>query len=44
MKFEIIFNKVTNTWNVWRISQNGNAEIVRHFKSEQAAKKWITKQ
>lgn len=49
MAFEINFNLFTKTWTVWKVTRNfaGEtiaAEVVRRFKSKQAAENWVAKQ
>lgn len=44
MKYEVVFNKARNLWMVWRIARNGNAEVVKTFKTETSARKWADRQ
>ena len=43
MKYEIIFNRARKVWTVWKVI-GYNAETVKSFKTEQAAKNWIARQ
>ena len=44
MKYDIHYNRITNMWVVWKITDNGNTqEVVKRFKTEKAAKNWIAK-
>lgn len=43
MKYQMNYNPCRKIWTVWCITDN-NAEIVKTFKTETAAKKWIEKQ
>ena len=43
MKYEIIYNRARKEYVVWAVRANGNAEAVKRFKSEQAAKSWAAK-
>lgn len=44
MTYQVQYNRARNVWVVWRISGNGNAEIVKTFKTESAATKWAARQ
>lgn len=43
MSYQIMYNRVRNVWTVWRVIGQ-NAEIVKTFKSEASAQRWIAKQ
>lgn len=43
MKYDIIYNRARNVWTVWRVT-GYNAEAVKSFKTEQAARRWIERQ
>jgi len=40
MKYEVIFNPVRKLYCVWGVGTRG-AELVKTFKTESAAKRWI---
>ena len=40
--YEIYFNPVLKLYQIWRLDKFGG-EVVKVFKAETAAKKWITK-
>ena len=42
MKYEII--NTLDTFKVWKVFGNGDAEVVKVFKTRAAAEKWIAKQ
>lgn len=44
MRYEIQWNKLRSEWIVWKVRNNGNAEVVKHFKTETGAKAWVAKQ
>ena len=44
MKYEITFNRARKVWMVWRVSANGSAEVVKSFKTQSGAEKWVAKQ
>lgn len=41
MKYDVTYNRARNLWMVWRVWNNGNAEVVKTFKTETGARKWI---
>lgn len=43
MKYDIIFNRTRNLFMVWRTIGN-NSEVVKTFKTQAAAEKWIARQ
>lgn len=43
MKYDINYNPVRKLWTVWRIHKFG-AEIVKAFKTEAAARRWVERQ
>ena len=44
MRYEVLYNKVRNVWVVWCIENNGNAQVVKTFKTEASARKWAGRQ
>lgn len=40
MKKQVIYNRARNIWMGWEIYPNGNAQVVKTFKTEAAARKW----
>lgn len=43
MRYQKIYNRARNVWMVWRIVGT-SSEVVKTFKTEQAADRWIAKQ
>lgn len=43
MKYSINYNRARNIWMVWRLGTYGG-EVVKTFKTEQGAIKWVSKQ
>ena len=41
--YSITYNKARNEWMVWK-QKNNDYTVVKRFKTEQAAKRWIEKQ
>ena len=44
MKYQIQFNPARKMWIVWRVSLNGSAEVIKNFKTQSGAEKWVAKQ
>ena len=43
MKYEITYSSPTKTWVVWSVGRYG-AVVVKTFKQEAAARKWVARQ
>ena len=43
MKYQITYNSAHKVWAVWRVIGQ-NAEVVKTFKTEASAQRWIEKQ
>lgn len=43
MKYDIIFNPARKIWMVWKSSPFGG-EVVKTFKTEAAARRWVERQ
>ena len=40
MKYEVQYNPARKVWMVWKVYPNGNASVVKTFKTETGARKW----
>jgi len=43
MKYEVQYNPARKVWMIWKVC-GYNAEVVKTFKTETSARKWVEKQ